>query len=339
MAREKHSISCQNRFCPFYGRNPTIGEFTEKMESVPDDCPLKKDVELANKALSEIQNSFRKIVMPVPNFSYLFPAKEVLEEVAGITRVIESLRQNIFPVGKFITAQRDMWNGFTDALSLANQLKPVWEFSNILGDFFRKINAQVGQIQWGWADELFADDGNAAILAHLKNGNITEFEKNVLEFYSKESNMEKMKQEMFSEKLFSERKHLIDDALWAHSLGKYNLSLPTLLAQIEGVLWDFGEELHFVTGQTLTNRTDGSQIPVHGVTPVVREFDDNELDARVKFHLEYLLLPSVRNPIQHGRIKDYGTEINSVKAIIFLYALYYYIQKYRDANLQSGAAA
>lgn len=39
--------------------------------------------------------------------------------------------------------------------------------------------------------------------------------------------------------LFQPRMHILEDAFWAHRQGKYTLSVPVLITQIEGIMWEY----------------------------------------------------------------------------------------------------
>ena len=115
------------------------------------------------------------------------------------------------------------------------------------------------------------------------------------------------------------RQLILRDAFDAHRTRKYNLSIPVLLAQADGIWWDrFGR--HFFSrhraGSMRSANLDQLQSWIFEV--YYRVFDSSsplwmsKSERRSNFrHLN-------RHQVMHGEIMDYGTEYNSLKAISFL---------------------
>ncbi len=129
--------------------------------------------------------------------------------------------------------------------------------------------------------------------------------------------------------LFAPRMKIIRDALNAHLNRQYNLSIPTLLTQAEGIAGDFA--LYHEIPTKLTNKqvfTDAlNETTVARMRFAIHEsvttFVDTTLYANKKF--ETLPIRSKerinRHVILHGRQVNYGTERNSLRVFLLLDAL------------------
>lgn len=66
----------------------------------------------------------------------------------------------------------------------------------------------------------------------------------------------KFKKDLSTIKIFQPRLRIINSALEAHSLGNYELSIPSLLTQIEGILWNISSSKGIVFGTLIITRTE-----------------------------------------------------------------------------------
>jgi hypothetical protein len=120
-------------------------------------------------------------------------------------------------------------------------------------------------------------------------------------------------------KNFTHRKNILEAAFEAHNNGKYELSIPVMMSQADGITWDrMGKAL-------ASNRRD--------VVDRVKKSDDINAALVDCFFSNETLLPVLynekrrecnnytginRHSILHGEKTDYPTEENSLKTISFL---------------------
>ena len=128
--------------------------------------------------------------------------------------------------------------------------------------------------------------------------------------------------------LFAPRMHIIEDALEAHLSGKYTLSIPALLPQIEGIARNFiGKprgsktilveaiekgEFGFITSRTIELLQKYIRNTAYHYVP----FDEFEEWLKERSLLEEKTLH--RHAILHGVQLNYASEMNSLRAFLLL---------------------
>ncbi|WP_319229679.1 hypothetical protein [Draconibacterium orientale] len=124
--------------------------------------------------------------------------------------------------------------------------------------------------------------------------------------------------------LYPDREKIIGDALNAHSEGSYNLSIPVLLTQIDGICYE-ALQVYFFSKTKKQPRTqkrleaiplmEGGVLEVL-LTPMKNniEISSNKNDSVQKENNSFN-----RHEIIHGISTDYGTKVNSYKTISLLY--------------------
>ena len=116
---------------------------------------------------------------------------------------------------------------------------------------------------------------------------------------------------------YPKRSHLFRDAFEAHREGKYNLSIPVLLAQSDGIFWDATSEslfighkrrsdaCEFIRKEILEGPLDELLVPLSISAPIwMNRGERSESFEGLN-----------RHQVLHGESIDYGTETNSLKAI------------------------
>lgn len=146
----------------------------------------------------------------------------------------------------------------------------------------------------------------------------------------------------FDSPFFDKRKVIIEDALDAHISGKFTLSIPTLLPQVEGILSSKTNRTAGSVGRLLKNAIE------HNSLGETRTFDTLEDDLLIalatdpflfKGHIgeffssekyaEWLMrqgienTPLNRDAMLHGIQIDYATEINSLRVFFLLDSIYW----------------
>lgn len=128
--------------------------------------------------------------------------------------------------------------------------------------------------------------------------------------------------EMNASSLFKPRIAIIQDAINAHKAGKYSLSIPVFLAQIEGVLWDYAEKESIAAGTEIIKKS-GEKVKVTSAKPLVKDTRLRDLMSEyvANYFLDKVYIEEFRHGILHGRDVDYNKEENSMKLLLFIRAL------------------
>lgn len=132
-------------------------------------------------------------------------------------------------------------------------------------------------------------------------------------------------------KLISKREHIISTAITHHKNGDYISSIPLLLSQIEGVLWDYGVEKNKIKNE-FNSRTiiDGNGKEILDENTKKPKQANLQLlltlvfEGKSKFKEQLrdnVYTPNFRNPILHGREISYADEQRSVWLLLLLFTL------------------
>jgi hypothetical protein len=168
--------------------------------------------------------------------------------------------------------------------------------------------------------------------AALTEGNVEEAERTLCEYFRNRA-------PDIAESLIAEhprRAHLIRSAFNAHERGEYELSIPVLLAQANGICVE-------ATKYELFSKRDRAKIAAYVDMEVT-----NALMAAVLSPLTISLPISFtegergpdfaqlnRHVVLHGESVDYGTELNSLKAISLLNYVAYAFRKHDELGEES----
>ena len=131
--------------------------------------------------------------------------------------------------------------------------------------------------------------------------------------------------------LISQRKHILSVAIIHHKNGDYISSIPLLLSQIEGILWDYGvakKKIKDEFNSKILIDASGMEIIESKTAPPKQAnlqllltliFDG---ESKFKEHLrDNVYTPNFRNPILHGREINYADEQRSVWLLLLLFTL------------------
>lgn len=121
------------------------------------------------------------------------------------------------------------------------------------------------------------------------------------------------------------RMHILKDAMWAHKQGKYTLSVPALLSQIEGIVIEDagktgkirGKHVVKVLRQQLAQDLDPQRVISFWLSSPVLLFLEQLLKARFKWG-QTKRARLGRDPILHGFFVDYATPALSLKLILLV---------------------
>lgn len=155
-----------------------------------------------------------------------------------------------------------------------------------------------------------------------KMGKDNEVKQLLLQASKDKEYLDRFNGEMNASELFKPRIAIIQDAINAHKAGKYSLSIPVFLAQIEGVLWDYAEKQSIATGTEITKKS-GSKAKVTSAKPLVKDTRLRELISEnvANYFLERVYTKDLRHSVLHGRNIGYNREENSMNLLLFIRAL------------------
>ncbi len=152
---------------------------------------------------------------------------------------------------------------------------------------------------------------------------------------SKYISLDQLTEKWFNLYYFKRMEHLIEDAYYAHATGKYTLSIPVWYIVIEGVLREFYKDNYQLKYHWFGNLKSD-------LKSKVELLENYFLNYAIK-QIDYFFADSdnrksyndiERNNILHGRELNYGTEVNSIKLILFLDEIYRLIQLLKLKNIQ-----
>ncbi len=135
-----------------------------------------------------------------------------------------------------------------------------------------------------------------------------------------------------AEDLFASRKVILQKAFNAHRQGDYELSIPVMLAQAEGIYLDiFG--IFEPSPYKLGKKHFKNKIERKLNSPLAKLFNDyffcvaDELSIKKSTKLATSPFPLSRNLVLHGISTDYATEVNALKTVSWLQ----YIISFKEA--------
>ena len=216
--------------------------------------------------------------------------------------------------------------GNEDVLKYVNKNLP--HYLEMFGNFVKYLEELPDDIKksikilsdYGWYVEIYKINMFQVIFMS-KSGLMDEKEvnKHLIKQYNEmlESILEK------AVDLFPHREVFLRKAISAHKNRDYELSIPVLLAQIDGICFDFTKNEYFRKTKKEYNPKTSDCInsleidkafelvlePLKSVTPL--SFHENEVSKQNKYILN-------RHSIMHGKDIEYATELNSCKVISFL---------------------
>ncbi|GEM_PF-5609391 len=155
-----------------------------------------------------------------------------------------------------------------------------------------------------------------------KNGKDEEIKQLLIQVCRAEEFLLNLNEEMKNSNISPMRIAIIKDAIDAHISKKYTLSIPVLLAQIEGILWDYAEKMGIEYGADIITR-NGKEKEIRSVKLLLKESKLAELmfEHLVNYYLNSIYTKEFRHGILHGRILDYGIEEKSATLILLLRAI------------------
>ncbi|MCD6241329.1 hypothetical protein J7K27_07425 [Candidatus Bathyarchaeota archaeon] len=174
--------------------------------------------------------------------------------------------------------------------------------------------------EYNWLIFLPIDKMRKLYEAH-KEGRDDEIKKLLIKISRHPKFVNQLIKKMEGSDTFKPRVTIIREAIEAHIEGKYSLSIPVFLAQIEGILWDYAERMGLVN-EAKTIRSN-KKIKIVSIKPLIRDTSlrDKVSELITDYFLKEIYTENFRHGILHGRITDYNKEENSMKLLLFIRAL------------------
>ncbi len=195
------------------------------------------------------------------------------------------------------------------------ELKDRWEQDapSILKDAIHAQGLIVPVTQMSHPDlvgllELNRDRGDVAVVERIR--------RLYDEIFDDPGFLEKLESTWAANQHLQRRLPLLRQALKAHGLGLFGVSIPTLVAQFEGLVVDMMGHAGKMTFDQLKAFVATLAAPDTLTGGMLTAFVDDAFLAR--FHHGFPIPPFSRHAILHGADVDYATELNSRTAILLI---------------------
>lgn len=239
----------------------------------------------------------------------------------------------------------EIWNTFSESIQRFNEgqqvmkekieevLKPLKESSERIKEYYTGIEEQLKLIserlksyventpeqiliiaQHGWFLDLDSDLSMPSYIVSLIHSNkIEEADEYLIQYY--EENLDYIRKELILR--HPKRKIILEEAIDCHLEGKYNVAVPTLLSQIDGICFDFTGRKYFIGSERKDvakefEKLSGQIIEIF-LTPI-----KTNLPIAAGKNQQNLQCTLNRHEVMHGIKTDYGTKINSLKSLSML---------------------
>ena len=127
---------------------------------------------------------------------------------------------------------------------------------------------------------------------------------------------------------YPDRARLLHDAFEAHRKSKYTLSIPVFLAQAEGLVWDRCSKALYTQNQR-SKAVKGlrAQVQFRSFDAFLKPLMISSPLWKPGAKLGTTFAGLNRHQVLHGISTDYGTEVNSLKAVSFLSYLHWILNQ------------
>jgi len=270
-----------------------LSDLTQKFVLLPE--ALKRNQEVYDKISSDLRSGLKAF-------------EETLKSLAPfLTELKEAIKRNIEPFLEI--------------------LPEIIERFQKLPDITRKTLVLLGQCGWYVSMDMpFAE--TLTLPNYLLEGDKHKIDAWMSEFYR--IHLHQIKNDLLTR--FSHRGKIIEAAFNAHQRGEYELSVPIFLAQADGICHDLiriqlyrkidrmPATAKFVDQLAGDSFTSALLEPLRVPMPIAASKEE-----RHKFDIEIN-----RHEILHGISVEYGTELNSLKAISLLHYISNVLDRYGD---------
>ncbi|WP_428023086.1 hypothetical protein [Arcobacter sp.] len=244
------------------------------------------------------------------------------KHINQICQFQQKIQKFFSPLNKFQSKVNPYYNAIS---KIGNTYKPLFDLQSKINkglQNYSKIfkNAIIILGEEGWfIDEEMPLSYIKKIENTIKNNKplIKDIQKELIDYYN--SNLNQIENSII--KNFPNRSQIISSAIQAHRERKYELSIPVLLTQIDGICYEKLGKYYFMKkrGSQLPQTSDYLEESIHN------EFEKSisigltksfPINHSIKQRKEYNNSNTFnRHQIIHGESIDYPTKINSLKAI------------------------
>jgi len=244
--------------------------------------------------------------------------------IKRINQFQQKIQKTFNPINKV----QSKLNPYFDAITkIQNAYQPIINLERKITEglqnyskIFKNVVITLGEEGW-FIDEEMPLSYIKKIEHTLKDENnkhpIKNIHKELINYYS--SNLSKIENSLIEK--FPNRSKIISSAIQAHKERKYELSIPVLLTQIDGICYEKTGKYYFMKkrGTILPQTTDyieesiNSEFNKSFSVGLTINFPINHSKKQRDTHTNLNTLN--RHQIIHGEIVDYPTKINSLKTI------------------------
>lgn len=264
-----------------------LAKFNEKLADV---FKISPDV---LKTLEKIQKS---------NIDYITQATKTLEHISQINTSFLSSLDPLFNIAF-------NWDGLFDSLSESLRFINEEEFK---------------EFEYKWAGSLTISDLRG-LYDLWKKGDKDKVKQYFYEYFSDEETIDKLIQDFDKNEIFAPRMHIISKALKAHLNSDYELSIPIILAQIDGIFIEKHKALEGKITSSPKCSLCGGKTKVN-IKLNARNISEYIIKKeQIPYFLEHIIdtFANLRNDILHGKKLDYPDKDLSTKLIVTLMELNY----------------
>lgn len=287
---------------------------------------MENPYNITNRQLEEIRELAKKVqesIVSVPketleqisivrNLLSSFPPDYFKKITDEYTRVAQTFKDITF--SQISTAINVLQNSF-----IKQSLETAKTFKKI-DDTIRAASKILFDLGWWIQPEWSLPSLGEIVKAH-KEGKDNEIEQEIIAYFN-DSKLDDIISSWKLNKKLAQRMSILEDAVWAHKQGKYTLSIPTLLPQVEGIINEnsgrtgrirFSECVTIFNDRLSKNssfKTTSSLYPL-----ALLKFVENLLKEDFEWGK-----PSKkgRHPILHGHNVSYSDRVFSLKLILLV---------------------
>ncbi len=159
------------------------------------------------------------------------------------------------------------------------------------------------------------------IIQSHNEGKDKEIEEAILAYFN-EAKLEQMVQDWKTNSKLSPRMHILQDAIWVHNQGRYTLSIPALLPNVEGMINEHSGETGYIGQAKCLKILNAYVNKKHNLGPLssfyplaVLKFVEGLLQEKFEWGK-----PSAkgRHPILHGHHVAYNDKVFSLKLLLLI---------------------
>lgn len=272
---------------------------------------MTEPLRLLQKQLASQTNAWQEAIEPTLKLQQEAAAKfqEKLKEP------LEQFQRSFENINKIYSTIPKFENPFLDHLQAFEEIgKRLKEYNQKTPEYFLLI------AHHGWFIDLLDSELNfpSTIAYHIQQDEVDIANELLIEYYK--TNLERVFELLISR--HHNRKSILEEIKSSFNQRKFNLLIPSVLTQVDGICFDFTKKKFFIKERknnylpqvtSELEKSAGSFMelylsPLQNQIPImVREEDISNFPC----HLN-------RHEILHGISTDYGTEINGLKVISLL---------------------